>query len=226
MWSEPGADEIWAQVLQKHGYRVTAEEVVRRTGSPGPEINRGDLHRAVAGTMEAFSGSFPATKEEQQGYFRRFDSAVLEQLGIPPEEGLLDALQRAFDVGIATHVYDDVELTLRSLKDEGFRLGVISNASHELPERLHQLQLARHFDTITYSWEVGVEKPSPRIFRTALKRLGVEASRAVHVGDSYEADVLGARGVGITPMLIDRDGTGTAADCIVLRSLLQVSEYL
>ncbi|MEE9600370.1 MAG: HAD-IA family hydrolase [Thermoplasmata archaeon] len=226
MWIEPSADEIWARALAAHGHRVTAEDVTNRTAVSGPEVNRADLHRAMMDTTAAIGGEFPATMEEQRPFFRRFDSAVREHLGIPVQEELLNTVERMFAEEIVTHKFDNVDSTLRSLKREGYRLGVISNASHELPERLEQLGVVHHFDAITYSWEVGAEKPDSQIFRVALDRLDVDPQQAVHVGDSYDADVLGARDVGITPMLIDRDGSTQSIDCIVLRSLTEVAEYL
>jgi FMN phosphatase YigB (HAD superfamily) len=46
------------------------------------------------------------------------------------------------------------------------------------------------------------------------------------VGDQYDLDVLGARSAGITPILIDRDGAGATYDCIVIKELSQVIDYL
>jgi putative hydrolase of the HAD superfamily len=62
-------------------------------------------------------------------------------------------------------------------------------------------------DTIVSSAEVGLHKPDPRIFELACERVGVAPHEAVHVGDHHYADVLGASAVGMTPVLIDRQGT-------------------
>jgi FMN phosphatase YigB (HAD superfamily) len=51
-----------------------------------------------------------------------------------------------------------------------------------------------------------VEKPSAAIFERTLERLGVPASRTVHVGDSPREDYHGAASAGLTPLLIDRRG--------------------
>jgi putative hydrolase of the HAD superfamily len=72
------------------------------------------------------------------------------------------------------------------------------------------LELARHFDALTVSARVGFQKPHRGIFEHALTALKVDPERAWHIGDSYKADVEGARRVGITPVLIDRHG-GDAA---------------
>ena len=55
-------------------------------------------------------------------------------------------------------------------------------------------------------------KPDPHIFNYTLAAVGVSAEEVVHVGDTYEADVIGARNAGIRPILIDRDGTQKLAD--------------
>ncbi|MEK0338355.1 MAG: HAD-IA family hydrolase, partial [Nitrosopumilus sp.] len=75
--------------------------------------------------------------------------------------------------------------------------------------------------------EVGTDKPEPPIFLAALQRAGVNASEAVHVGDQYKLDVIGARGVGITPVLIDRyDLYPEVSDCPRIHRLTELAEYL
>jgi putative hydrolase of the HAD superfamily len=48
----------------------------------------------------------------------------------------------------------------------------------------------------------------------------------MHVGDHYYADIMGARSVGITPVLLDRKGTLGAADCLVVNDLGELCDYL
>jgi FMN phosphatase YigB (HAD superfamily) len=67
---------------------------------------------------------------------------------------------------------------------------------------LHQLGLLTYFDVCVFSDEVGVPKPDPRIFHTALDALAADASHAAHVGDLLRTDVAGARGVGMTSIRI------------------------
>jgi putative hydrolase of the HAD superfamily len=77
------------------------------------------------------------------------------------------------------------------------------------------------------SREVGANKPEPAIFLAALERAGVSAPEAVYVGDQYQTDVLGARGVGIKPILIDRfDLESEASDCPRIHSLMELPAYL
>jgi putative hydrolase of the HAD superfamily len=83
---------------------------------------------------------------------------------------------------------------------------VISNWVWALPELLHDLEIAHHFEAIVASARVGYVKPQREIFAHALDVTGVRPERAVHVGDNPDADVAGAAALGILPVLLDRDG--------------------
>lgn len=89
-------------------------------------------------------------------------------------------------------------------REQGYRLGLVSNWSSDLPGLLDRLGLAPPFDTVVVSALVGMEKPNPRIFLRALHDLGVKASDALHVGDDYYNDGMGAWAIGIDPLLLDR----------------------
>ena len=74
-------------------------------------------------------------------------------------------------------------------------------------------------DFVVASAVVGSSKPHRDIFLYALGRAGVRADETVYVGDSYLADVLGSRGAGLHPVLLDRDGAAPSIDAPVIRSL-------
>ncbi|MDX6653309.1 MAG: hypothetical protein QOH18_1, partial [Solirubrobacterales bacterium] len=95
---------------------------------------------------------------------------------------------------------------LRRLGDMGLRLAIVSNWDVSLEEVLEMLDLRVLVDHVVTSAEVGHAKPDPRIFRYALQLLEVEACAAVHVGDSWELDVVGARNAHIRPVLVGERG--------------------
>ncbi|MFA5316300.1 MAG: HAD-IA family hydrolase, partial [Dehalococcoidales bacterium] len=101
-------------------------------------------------------------------------------------------------------LYDDVLPTLKVLKERGFKLGLVTNASNDQLATLRDTGLETCLDLVANAEEAGADKPQPPIFRLALKKAEVSASEVVHIGDQYELDILGAQGVGITPILIDR----------------------
>jgi HAD superfamily hydrolase (TIGR01549 family) len=133
----------------------------------------------------------------------------------------LPFVQRVRD-SIRYRPFPDVLPTLRSLYEQGKTLAVVSNWDPALPTLLAELGLAEFFAFILPSARVGVEKPDGRIFSLALHRLGLEPQEVVHIGDKYESDVVGARAVGITPILLDREGKARYQDVICIRGLAEL----
>ncbi len=119
-------------------------------------------------------------------------------------------------------LYPETREALQALKNHGYELGIISGNNDDLLRQLKWLGLSEYFDSITYSQEARANKPEPAIFQLALKRAGCSPHEAVHVGDKYESDVLGARKMGITPILVDRDDRHSDADCLRVRDLREV----
>jgi len=117
-----------------------------------------------------------------------------------------DAFAEAF--AGQTAMKDLVPAVLEQLRHK-YKLGVISNFA--LPpgvkKTLEQFDLAKFFDVILISGEVGWRKPSPRIFQKALESLKVGASETVFVGDSPLLDIEGARRVGMKTVLVRKSAT-------------------
>lgn len=85
----------------------------------------------------------------------------------------------------------------RELARAGYRVGVLSNSEGRLAELLAEIGIAGVFAAIVDSGRVGLEKPDPRIFAHALAALGATpGTPAIHVGDSWDADIAGARAAG------------------------------
>lgn len=140
---------------------------------------------------------------------------------------LLQSGHYLFAANSAT-LYDDVVPTLQHLRDAGFKLAIVSNWDTPLDPLTERLGIADYFDTITASHDMRVrsEKPDSRIFNYTLAAVGVSAAEAVHIGDTYGADIVGARGVGIRPILLDRDGTQADGWHETIQSLAELPEML
>jgi 5'-nucleotidase len=109
-------------------------------------------------------------------------------------------------------------------------IGVVSNnVLDEQQEKLRICGLDQFADELVVSAEVGVSKPDPEIFRVAMNRLGVSAQQTVMVGDSWAADIEGARAAGIRAIWFNPTGAvalDPAADVEQLRSLEPTDEVL
>jgi putative hydrolase of the HAD superfamily len=91
----------------------------------------------------------------------------------------------------------DMVALARRLRADGVRTAVVSNSEGRLAELLAEIGIADAFEHVVDSGRLGIEKPDPRIFAHALELLGVTGDTpAVHVGDSWSADVGGALAAG------------------------------
>jgi len=194
------AHPSWAAV-----YRLGLLEV-------GIDVPEKDLERALLEETQAdpwwlSEEPFEATQENSYARIVQFDAAVLSRVGHSDlNDDAFRRIEEAFARRSAWYVFPDVMPALDTLRAAGVRMGVISNFVWGGPELIHALDLAQHFDSLTVSARVGFQKPHQGIFQHALDSLGAAPERALHIGDSYRADVVGARRMGITPVLIDRNG--------------------
>lgn len=117
--------------------------------------------------------------------------------------------------------YPDAPPALRELRERGLSLVAVSNWDCSLPAVLERCGLGELLDGAVSSAAAGARKPDPAIFEPALELAGCAPEEALHVGDTPEEDVEGARAAGIRPLLIDRDGNGGD-----ISSLRQIREHL
>ena len=173
-----------------------------------------DEARAVL--TEAYEASKP-TNNIRDTIFKQLDACCvfLTKLGVHEhvEQIAWEVLQyqhAIFSRNNAT-LYEDVLPTLNRLQQLDLKMGIISNWDTPLHAMVEELGLDPYFDVVAASHDQRVRsaKPDAAVFEYALNAVGVSAEEAVHVGDSFEADIIGAHTAGIRAILLDRDGTQT-----------------
>ena len=191
------------------------------------EIARGNLY-ADASDSDPNTHELIETMHQMVDNYRNFlkEVGVQEYLDQMTWE-LLQSEHSLFAAGNAT-LYDDVVPTLQHLQDAGFKLAIVSNWDTPLDPLAERLGIAHYFDIIVASHDARVRsaKPDSHIFNWTLTAVGVSAEEAVHVGDTYGADIVGAQGVGIRPILIDRDNTQTGRWEETIQSLAELPDLL
>ena len=106
-------------------------------------------------------------------------------------------------------------------------MGLISNIDQDIRPICSELGLDSFITQVVTSKDVKAEKPHPLIFLAALDGAGVEAEESVYVGDQYSCDVVGARGVGMKPVLVDRyDLFPEVNDCVRIRSMAELVDHI
>jgi putative hydrolase of the HAD superfamily len=99
-----------------------------------------------------------------------------------------------------THLHPQILPMLSELKAKGIKIGLITNCFSEEAKLIRESRLFPFFDAPCLSWEVGVRKPDPAIYRACLAQLGIPAEHCLYAGDggSMEletAEVLGMKAV-------------------------------
>lgn len=123
-----------------------------------------------------------------------------EQGASPSDPVLFAAMEAMYAITQENwHVEEDATQTLEALKEMGYRLGMISNSADDenTQELVDKGQLRPHFEFILSSAACGIRKPDPHIFQLALEHFKVSPDKTVMVGDTLDADILGANQLGI-----------------------------
>ncbi len=123
------------------------------------------------------------------------------------QDALRDAMRTMYAVTQSNWIPEkDAVPTLKALRCKGFRLGLISNAADDenTQKLLDKGKFRPYFEFVLSSAAFGLRKPHPRIFRSALEHFKVSPKQTVMVGDTFEADVMGAKQVGMKSIWITR----------------------
>lgn len=194
----------------------------------------GDFKQAMVESYSALARSLIAAgcDLDEAAFVSRFNEVIshyyhtreIDLIERPVEESLRKALgsfgldhlpgQLVQDAIQAMYLYTenywkvepDTHATLEALQVNGYRLGLISNAANplDLNRLIDDHDLRKYFEVILISAEEGIRKPDPRIIQRALDRLGVNPEEAVLVGDTLNADILGAHNAGVKGIWITR----------------------
>jgi putative hydrolase of the HAD superfamily len=217
VYFDPPREKHYADTAAEFGVRITPEAVAAA------------LPEADAWWRSENSRSTIKDREQEAKFdaYRGYGLRILRDAEntVNPEQAL-QMLAKAFSVGFKFKNFVDSLPALQSLKSKNLRMGIVSNIGEQIDSYLDKSGFTDYFAYKITSFEAGYDKPQPQIFQLALQRAGVTAEEALFVGDQYDLDVLGARSAGIRPILIDRNGAGAAYDCIVIKDLLQIVNYL
>ncbi len=217
--ANPSPPKYYFQVCARHGATVTVEQMVAAMREVWVE--------QVIPEMNDPNADFSCSDEEDRMWWWNYDREVFKRLGIPHDKhaGIFDEIYAFFGNPSAWELYPDTLECLTQLRSRDFSLAIVSNWNSSLRKIVDGLNLAGYFDFVLASAEAGAKKPSPMIFEMALQRAGKEPSRVVHIGDTYQTDVLGARKAGIRGIMLDRRG-GTHHEHEVIGSLLEIYPLL
>jgi putative hydrolase of the HAD superfamily len=200
-----------ATVLEAHGHDADEEEVRRAW----------EVADAWFWTTYKRPGNTAWTNDHEiEETWRAYHRMMLAELGVADEEHrVVEAILAAQLATSAWELYPDTLAALELTRSHPSRAGlpspkvaIISDWGSNLGEVIDIVGLGAFVDVLAVSAVEALAKPDPAFFRRASERAGVEAGRGVMIGDSYHADVLGARAAGLDAILLDRHGTASIPD--------------
>ncbi len=144
------------------------------------------------------------TVENEIAFWRVYFAELLRTQGITEQiSARADQLFEAFWLK-GSVLYPETIPVLDWFSARGYRMGVISDTFPSLRLTLEAVGLDKYFEVFVCSDQVGVMKPEPLIYQTALNLLGVSAGESLYV-DDYDIEADGARTLGFTAFHICRD---------------------
>ncbi len=204
------------------------EVFANRAAELGLQVGREDRERLARWEhfYWAMSREFLADRQRFDGrvseFWYQYGQRQLVALGATTEQALELAPQMTVymlnNYKPTSVVPDDVRRLLSRLKESGYRMALISNREKDFREEVEALGLAPFMEFSLAGGEINAYKPEPEIFLHACSRLGVTPAESAYVGDSYFADVVGARRARLTPILYDPRGIFPDAGCTIIQS--------
>lgn len=182
---------------------------------------------------EYFSGNsaqkeFETLDNDLEKFHQQLTTNVLVSMGA--EHGKAKAAVQSENLSVALPrgrcCYPEVFPMLDHCKEQGYLMGVITNNSANIAEQCVEHGLDHYFEFVISRIDAGCSKPEAGIFEAALNHVGIKPEDTVHVGDNYYADVMGAKNVGITPVLLDNYKVFTDADCHVIHQIDQLLDVI
>ena len=194
---DPPREQIQSAAAEQHGLTLDSTGIFQG-------------YREADDFMAAQNATAPLrtmSPPEREAFFARYEQIILRHAGADVDEATASAVWetvRRQKYGLAP--FDDVIPVLKQLRQSGRTIGVVSNIAEPGDAVAARAGLSEHVDFVVTSQDAGANKPHPPIFMAALARAAAGAEEALLVGDSLEADIDGARGVGIRAVFMDRDG--------------------
>ena len=151
---------------------------------------------------EEFLPGWRATEEARATGKLTFEE-TMEQLmkahGIYTPETHRQVVEKriAIQADCFNHLHPGILPMLSGLKARGIRIGLITNCFSEETKLIRKSELFPCFDAHCLSWEEGVRKPAPAIYRTCLRKLGIAPEECLYVGDGGSLELEAARALGM-----------------------------
>ena len=166
---------------------------------------------------------------DKQGLRRGRFTDAFQPFGIEFSIPELDVLADAYiqELPKDNHLFEGAVDVLKYLSAKEYKLHIITNGFSEVQHlKLRNSKIESFFVTVTTSEEVGVKKPNPLVFNTALDKANVAARHSLMIGDTFEADILGAEAVGMQTLFYNYRNETPPSDYRIINDIPEIKNIL
>jgi 2-haloalkanoic acid dehalogenase type II len=202
--------EVMKEILEAFDVKRSVQEIDRARGAAEKHV---DIEK------------LPILGDE---FWFRSNSQVLKHLGIRKNVPFLaEKITKLWWHYAKVELYPDAEKTLRLLKRNGLKIGLVTNGlKSDVRDILPKIGLTGFFDIEITSDVVGKMKPHKEIFLHALRKLNLSPCEVLFVGDMVEYDYKGARECGLKALLVDREDNVKEENVERISSLIELLELI
>ncbi len=207
----PSRGDVYAEIAYRHGYNLSPLVIQQNFNQLEEEWNNEKIM-----SQPVMQASLPTVSE----HYAQFNAEILIRSGISKSDKNLavsigkEIFNTVFTDYTRWRTFTDVEKFLKMLKQQGKKLAVVENWDNRLGSFMKKWRLDSYFEFILAGGGFDLRKPNPQLFELALQKARIKPNAALHIGDMYVDDVLGAKKAHITPLLFDVSRRFINKDCL------------
>jgi REG-2-like HAD superfamily hydrolase len=215
---DPPREHVYANIASELGVKVEEKALFK-------SLSAADIYYRDENSRWPIDKRPP---EEKIAFYADYATRIFSGAGADiSKDAALQVLGKLRTYNWKFKIYEDTLPTLKALKERGLTIGLISNVAQDMEHVYKELGIQPYLSFKVTSAEVGYDKPKPGIFLAALSKAKVKPAETIHIGDQYDLDIVGARGVGITGILLDRNNHfPEITDCPRILSLSDIIEFI
>jgi len=164
-------------------------------------------------------------KQLRYGRFKK----TFDKMGVGVTDDIINKLSDDYIKYLPdnNYLFDGTIDLLDYLKAKKYKLHIITNGFEGVQHtKMERSGLMDYFDTITTSEAAGVKKPNPKIFNLAMDKAGALPSNSIMIGDTYEADIVGAQNIGMRAICFNYHKADLPSNVTEIKGIKDLQEYL
>jgi len=213
LWDfETNSDKTFSYIFERNGIPMELERFT-------------DTYRPINKKYWKLFREEKVTKADLR--YKRLKEAF-DALNFDASDELIHTLSEEYIAYLSGHnaLFENA-LDVLAYLEQKYKLHIITNGFEEVQfKKLKNSKLLPFFDQVVTSENVGVKKPDPRIFHYALEVAGASSHESMMIGDNFEADILGAKNVGMRTIFCEFNGEIATEEVTSIRNLIELKDIL